>query len=199
MSLEDVQQGLKSLKEAMMQPKGDVQSAGRTTLQVSPELFKQVYDSPLSLPGKHRWVTKDDDVRTLEALLGIPEKAIGAPLWVRGDTRHCTKCGRETKLAGHIVIRIDQDPSEGTFGRSYSRGTKVRQCRSAICRCRFELPRVQGTNYRSAKLQVSQLGLRERRAHEDDSREWPRLRAVELYTSRPYEEVVLLSTVKKGH
>ena len=67
-----------------------------TTRAVTPEIFKQVYDSPLSLPGKHRWVTKDEDVRTIEKLLGIPEKSIGAPLWVSGDTRHCPKCGRET-------------------------------------------------------------------------------------------------------
>jgi hypothetical protein len=63
---------------------------------VSPEIFKQVYDSPLSLPGKHRWVTKDEDVRTIEKLLGIPESSIGAPLWVSGDTRNCPTCGRET-------------------------------------------------------------------------------------------------------
>jgi hypothetical protein len=67
-----------------------------TTRVVSPEIFKQVYDSPLSLPGKHRWVTKDEDVRTIEKLLGIPEKSIGAPLWVSGDARNCPKCGRET-------------------------------------------------------------------------------------------------------
>lgn len=78
-----------------MQTRDDAQSAGRTTHQVSAELFKQVYDSPLSLPGKHRWVTKDDDVRTIEGLLGIPDRAIGVPLWVSGDTRQCTKCGRE--------------------------------------------------------------------------------------------------------
>jgi hypothetical protein len=67
-----------------------------TTRVVSSEIFRQVYDSPLSLPGKHRWVTKDEDVRTIEKLLGIPEKSIGAPLWVSGDTRNCPKCGRET-------------------------------------------------------------------------------------------------------
>jgi hypothetical protein len=71
-------------------------SPGRTTHEVSPEVFKQVYDSPASLPGSHRWVTKDDDVRMIEQLLGIPAKSIGAPLWVSGDTRHCSKCGRET-------------------------------------------------------------------------------------------------------
>jgi len=69
---------------------------GRTTHVVSPEVFKQVYDSPRSLPGKHRWVTKDEDVRAIEKLLEIPDRSIGAPLWVSGDTRHCPKCGRET-------------------------------------------------------------------------------------------------------
>jgi len=79
-----------------MAGKSNPQSQGRTTHVVSPEIFKQVYDSPLSLPGKYRWVTRDEDVRTIEKLLGIPERSIGAPLWVSGDTRHCPKCGRET-------------------------------------------------------------------------------------------------------
>jgi hypothetical protein len=79
-----------------MPDKRNPQSQGRTTHVVSPEIFKQVYDSPHSLPGKHRWVTKDEDVRTIEKLLGIPERGIGAPLWVSGDTRHCPKCQRET-------------------------------------------------------------------------------------------------------
>jgi hypothetical protein len=63
---------------------------------VSPEIFKQVYDSPHSLPGNHRWTTKEEDVRAIEKLLEIPETSIGAPLWVSGDTRHCPKSGRET-------------------------------------------------------------------------------------------------------
>jgi hypothetical protein len=71
-------------------------SQAPTTRAVSPELFRQIYDSPHSLPGKHRWVTKDEDVRAIEKILGIPERSIGAPLWVSGDTRHCPKCGRET-------------------------------------------------------------------------------------------------------
>lgn len=33
---------------------------------VSPEVFKQVYDSPRSVPGKEHWVTSDDDVREIE-------------------------------------------------------------------------------------------------------------------------------------
>lgn len=71
-------------------------SPRRTTHVVNPEIFKQVYDSPHSLPGKHRWVTRDEDVREIEKLLGIPENSIGAPLWVSGDTRHCSQCRRET-------------------------------------------------------------------------------------------------------
>lgn len=77
-----------------MPTKANPESQGRATRLVSPEIFKQVYDSPLSLPGTHRWVT--NDVRTLEKLLGISEKSIGAPLWVSGDTRNCPKCDRET-------------------------------------------------------------------------------------------------------
>jgi hypothetical protein len=72
------------------------QPQGRTTRVVSPEIFRQVYDSPESLPGAHRWVTKDEDIRTIEMLLGIADRSIGALLWVSGDTRHCPKCGRET-------------------------------------------------------------------------------------------------------
>jgi hypothetical protein len=70
--------------------------AARTTYTVSNEVFREVYDSPHSLPGKERWITSDEDVRAIEKLLGIPQKAIGAPLWVSGDTRNCAKCGRET-------------------------------------------------------------------------------------------------------
>jgi hypothetical protein len=63
---------------------------------VSEGLFRKVYDSPRSLPGKHKWVTADADVREIERLLGIREHTIGAPLWVSGDTRNCAECGRET-------------------------------------------------------------------------------------------------------
>ncbi len=68
----------------------------RTTHVVGADVFKQVYDSPQSLPGKQRWVTSDADVRAIEKLLGMPARSIGAPLWVSGDTRNCRKCGRET-------------------------------------------------------------------------------------------------------
>ncbi len=67
----------------------------KNTFPVSDEIFQQVYDSPASLPGKHKWQTTNADVRQIEKLLGMPEKTIGAPLWVSGDDKHCPKCSRE--------------------------------------------------------------------------------------------------------
>jgi len=67
-----------------------------STRIVSAEVFKQVYDSPHSLPGKEKWVTSDSDVTAIEKLLGMEPGTIGAPLWVSGDTRRCKKCDRET-------------------------------------------------------------------------------------------------------
>lgn len=68
----------------------------RATRRVDEGIFRAVYDSPRSLPGRHQWVTSDDDVREIERVLGLPAKAIGAPLWVSGDSRNCKACGRET-------------------------------------------------------------------------------------------------------
>jgi hypothetical protein len=80
----------------------------RTTLVVSPEIFKEVYDSPHSLPGKFRWVTSHDDVRTIERLLGMDANTIGAPLWVSGDTQNCRKCGRETNWLDIVSSALAQ-------------------------------------------------------------------------------------------
>src|SRR5215212_1897228 len=66
-----------------------------STRIVDEELFRLVYDSPVSLPGKERWVTSDNDVRDIERILGMKPNTIGAPLWVSGDTKNCSKCGRE--------------------------------------------------------------------------------------------------------
>jgi hypothetical protein len=68
----------------------------RATYAVPDKLFQRVYDSPRSLPGKHVWLTPDADVREIERQLGIEEGAIGAPLWLSGDTPECRKCGRAT-------------------------------------------------------------------------------------------------------
>ncbi|MBZ5603548.1 MAG: hypothetical protein LAO79_14710 [Acidobacteriia bacterium] len=87
------------------------QTPERTTHVVSPEVFQQVYDSPASLPGAYRWVTRDEDVRAIEKILGIPDKSIGAPLWVSGDTRHCPKCGRESNwldIVGSALTKVHQ-------------------------------------------------------------------------------------------
>jgi hypothetical protein len=84
-------------------------STARTTRMVSSEVFQQVYDSPASLPGKHKWVTTERDVRAIEKILGIPEKSIGAPLWVSGDTRNCPKCGRESNwldIVGSALAKV---------------------------------------------------------------------------------------------
>jgi hypothetical protein len=66
------------------------------THPVSDDVFRQVYDSPASLPGDHRWVTSDGDVRKIEEILGMPPRTIGAPLWVSGDQTECPGCGRTT-------------------------------------------------------------------------------------------------------
>jgi hypothetical protein len=63
----------------------------RNTYPVSNEVFKKVYDSPASLPGKYKWLTKEADVRAIEKLLGMPADTIGAPLWVSGDRKTCKK------------------------------------------------------------------------------------------------------------
>lgn len=71
-------------------------TADRKTYVVDDRKFREVYESPASLPGRHRWLTVDEDVRQIEKLLGMPEKTIGAPLWVSGDRKRCPKCRRET-------------------------------------------------------------------------------------------------------
>jgi hypothetical protein len=65
----------------------------RQTHPVSEAVFRQVYDSPASLPGAQRWLTPDQDVRRLEDLLGMPSGTIGAPLLLSGDRKECSGCG----------------------------------------------------------------------------------------------------------
>ena len=85
-----------------------VKNSKASTRVVNTEVFKQVYDSPHSLPGKEKCIPSDQDVRTIERLLGMPRKTIGAPLWVSGDTRHCPKCGRETNWLDIISSALAQ-------------------------------------------------------------------------------------------
>jgi hypothetical protein len=83
----------------------------RTTIEVDEDVFRQVYDSPSSLPGKEKWVTIDEDVRMIEKLLGMDVKTIGAPLWVSGDTRNCPKCGRETNWLDIVSSGLEKQHS----------------------------------------------------------------------------------------
>ncbi len=88
-----------------------------STRAVSAEVFKQVYDSPHSLPGREKWVTTDADVRVIERLLGMEAKTIGAPLWVSGDTRHCQRCGRETNWLDIVASALAQVHSKELIAR----------------------------------------------------------------------------------
>jgi len=67
----------------------------RNTVPVTDAVFRQVYDSPAALPGRHRWLTPDEDVRRIEDLLGMEKHTIGAPLWVSGDRKTCPGCRRQ--------------------------------------------------------------------------------------------------------
>lgn len=44
----------------------------QNTHPVSDDIFRQIYDSPAALPGLHKWVTCDEDVRKIEELLSMP-------------------------------------------------------------------------------------------------------------------------------
>ena len=85
----------------------------RQTIPVGEEVFREVYDSPASLPGKHRWVTPDVDVRAPEKRLGMPAGTIGAPLWVSGDRRRCASCGREVNWLDIVTSALEgvHDPA----------------------------------------------------------------------------------------
>lgn len=79
---------------------------GRTQ-PVSHSIFREVYDSPASLPGRYRWLTREADVRQLEALLGMPAETIGAPLWVSGDNKQCPKCHREVNWLDIVASALE--------------------------------------------------------------------------------------------
>jgi hypothetical protein len=92
-------------------------SPARSTRAVTESVFRQVYDSPASLPGRHRWVTHDRDVRRLEVLLGMPERTIGAPLWVSGDRRECPSCGREVNWLDIVASALDGVHDRGMIAK----------------------------------------------------------------------------------
>ena len=83
-------------------------SKATTTQQVTNDVFKAVYDSPTSLPGRFKWLTPDRDVRRIEKLLGMAPNTIGAPLWVSGNRKSCPKCERETNWLDIVSSALDQ-------------------------------------------------------------------------------------------
>src|SRR5438874_782208 len=87
------------------------------TIPVSAPVFREVYDSPASLPGRHKWLTNDADVRTIEMLLGMPPNTIGAPLWVSGERKTCPKCNRETNWLDIVSSGLAQVHSREMIAR----------------------------------------------------------------------------------
>jgi hypothetical protein len=83
-------------------------TAERRTHPVSESVFREVYDSPASLPGRYKWLTPDTDVRRIEELLGMPPQTIGAPLWVSGDRKRCARCRREVNWLDIVSSALDR-------------------------------------------------------------------------------------------
>jgi hypothetical protein len=89
----------------------------RNTYGVDESLFRQVYESPASLPGAERWVTPEEDVRRIEKLLGIPPETIGAPLWLSGDRKACPNCGRHLSWLDIVSSALGEVHEAETIAR----------------------------------------------------------------------------------
>jgi hypothetical protein len=92
-------------------------SSAKSTHAVAEDVFRVVYDSPAALPGRHRWVTADADVRKIEEILGIPDASIGAPLWVSGDEPSCANCGRTTSWLDIVASSLNGVHSQAMVAR----------------------------------------------------------------------------------
>lgn len=124
----------------------ETKSRPRNTFPVSDKVFKAVYDSPHSLPGKHKWLTVEGDVGKIEELLGMPAKTIGAPLWVSGDRKRCPKCRREinwldivSSALGHVhnqemmaQVILGEQKFVNTEAPRAIAGLKCFQCKASI-------------------------------------------------------------------
>ena len=129
------------------------------TLPVSDAVFRQVYDSPASLPGRHRWVTNDADVREIEKVLGMPARTIGAPLWVSGDRKDCPKCGRETNWLDIILSGLARVHSSEMIAGGHPRRPEIRQRRGSARHRRPQVRVVQDSDQDHPELQMPQLGV----------------------------------------
>jgi hypothetical protein len=63
-------------------------NATKSTHPVSKEVFRAVYDSPTSLPGRYKWVMPEGDVRWIAKPLGMEPNTTAAALWVRSNKKH---------------------------------------------------------------------------------------------------------------
>jgi hypothetical protein len=139
----------------------EIMKPGKQTHAVSDTVFKAVYDTPASLPGRHKWFTRDNDVRKLEELLGMPPETIGAPLWLSGDRKRCAKCSREINWL-HIV--------SSALGPVHAREIIARVILGTQKYVNTEAPRAiavltcfsaRPVHRQPAELQMPQLGLRQ--------------------------------------
>ncbi|MBC7900713.1 MAG: hypothetical protein H7070_11750 [Saprospiraceae bacterium] len=89
----------------------------QNTIPVGDEIFRLVYESPASLPGRNKWLTRDADVRKIEELLGMPTDTIGAPLWVSGDRKRCAECRRETNWLDIVSSALEHVHSREMIAR----------------------------------------------------------------------------------
>jgi hypothetical protein len=92
-------------------------NADKNTYPVSDDVFREVCDSPASLPGRHTWVTSEAAARPVEDVLRTPPHSIGASPWVCGDRKTCTKCRREINWLDIVSSVLNQVHSRQMIAR----------------------------------------------------------------------------------
>jgi hypothetical protein len=130
----------------------------KSTQRVSNDVFKTVYDSSASLPGRHKWLTVDGDVRKVEKVLGMEPNTIGAPLCVSGDRKTCPKCDRETKWLDIVASALDQVHSREMIARVILGDQKFVNTEARRHR-RAQMLQVQDADRQHSQLQMPQLGV----------------------------------------